>query len=81
LLCLGRRAELDDSLLRPAVTYTPGVAWRRDPLAPRFQTNFVRAQRFLQLKPRFGALLCLTRVPPDQSPFFANGSNLPAFQA
>ena len=27
---------------------TPGVAWRRDPLGPRFQTNFVRAQRFLQ---------------------------------
>jgi hypothetical protein len=25
------------------------VAWRRDPLGPRFQTNFVRAQRILQL--------------------------------
>ena len=41
-------AVLDDSLLRRSGTRTPGVAWRRDPLGPRFQTNFVRAQRFLQ---------------------------------
>ena len=43
------RACLDDSLLRRAGLHTPGVAWRRDPLGPRFQTNFVRAQRFLQI--------------------------------
>jgi hypothetical protein len=41
-------AVLDDSLLRRVGLRTPGVAWRRDPLGPRFQTNFVRAQRFLQ---------------------------------
>ena len=41
-------AVLDDSLLRRSGLRTPGVAWRRDPLGPRFQTNFVRAQRFLQ---------------------------------
>ncbi|HEV2687895.1 MAG TPA: transposase [Bryobacteraceae bacterium] len=41
-------AVLDDSLLRRCGARTPGVAWRRDPLGPRFQTNFVRAQRFLQ---------------------------------
>lgn len=41
-------AVLDDSLVRRAGPRTPGVAWRRDPLGPRFQTNFVRAQRFLQ---------------------------------
>jgi hypothetical protein len=40
---------LDDSLLRKSGTRTPGVAWRRDPLGPPFQPNFVRAQRFLQL--------------------------------
>lgn len=40
---------LDDTLLRRAGLHTPGVAWRRDPLGPRFQTNFVRAQRFLQI--------------------------------
>jgi len=43
------RAFLDDTLLRRSGLHTPGVAWRRDPLGPRFQTNFVRAQRFLQV--------------------------------
>jgi DDE superfamily endonuclease len=43
------RAVLDDSLLRRSGLHTPGVAWRRDPLGPHFQTNFVRAQRFLQV--------------------------------
>lgn len=41
-------AVLDDSLLRRSGLRTPGVAWRRDPLGPHFQTNFVRAPRFLQ---------------------------------
>lgn len=41
-------AVIDDTLLRRGGPRTPGVAWRRDPLGPRFQTNFVRAQRFLQ---------------------------------
>src|SRR5216684_1943771 len=35
---------VDDSLLRKTGIRIPGVAWRRDPLGPRFQTNFVRAQ-------------------------------------
>lgn len=39
---------LDDTLLRKTGIRIPGVAWRRDPLGPKFQTNFVRAQRFLQ---------------------------------
>ena len=39
---------IDDSLLRKTGTRIPGVAWRRDPLGPHFQTNFVRAQRCLQ---------------------------------
>lgn len=43
------RAVLDDTLLRRSGLQTPGVAWRRDPLGPRFQTNFVRGQRFLQI--------------------------------
>lgn len=42
-------AVLDDTLLRRGGLRTPGVAWRRDPLGPHFQTNFVRAQRFLQV--------------------------------
>jgi len=39
---------VDDSLLRKSGLRIPGVAWRRDPLGPHFQTNFVRAQRVLQ---------------------------------
>jgi hypothetical protein len=40
---------IDDTLLRKTGSRIPGVAWRRDPLGPHFQTNFVRAQRVLQL--------------------------------
>ena len=40
---------VDDSILRKSGIRIPGVTWRRDPLGPRFQTNFVRAQRFLQM--------------------------------
>jgi hypothetical protein len=40
---------LDDTLLRKNGIRIPGVAWRRDPLGPHFHTNFVRAQRVLQL--------------------------------
>jgi hypothetical protein len=40
---------IDDSLLRKTGIRIPGVAWRRDPLGPHFHTNFVRAQRVLQL--------------------------------
>lgn len=40
---------IDDTLLRKTGIRIPGVAWRRDPLGPHFQTNFVRAQRALQL--------------------------------
>jgi hypothetical protein len=40
---------MDDSLLRKTGTHIPGVSWRRDPLGPRFQVHFVKAQRILQL--------------------------------
>lgn len=43
------RVAMDDTLLRKTGIRIPGVAWRRDPLGPHFQTNFVRAQRILQL--------------------------------
>lgn len=42
------RVAVDDSLLRKTGLRIPGVGWRRDPLGPHFQTNFVLAQRFLQ---------------------------------
>ena len=40
---------LDDTLLRKTGTRAHGVAYRRDPLGPPFHTNFIRAQRFLQI--------------------------------
>jgi DDE superfamily endonuclease len=39
---------LDDTLVRKTGTHINGVAWRRDPLGPPFQTNLVRGQRYLQ---------------------------------
>lgn len=42
-------AAMDDTHLKKSGTKIPGVAYRRDPLSPAFCTNFIRAQRFLQL--------------------------------
>lgn len=39
---------LDDTLLHKSNKHTPGVAYRRDPLSPAFQTNLILAQRFIQ---------------------------------
>jgi len=71
-------AVLDDSLLRRSGLRTPGVAWRRDPLGPHFQTNFVRAQRFLQTSLALPApdgscrvlpvAFCHAPTPPQPSP-------------
>jgi hypothetical protein len=58
------RAVLDDSLLRRSGLHTPGVAWRRDPLGPRFQTNFVRGQRFLQVSAAMPGKDGLYRLAP-----------------
>ena len=40
---------LDDTHLKKTGIRIPGVAWRRDPLSPPFNVNFIRAQRFIQL--------------------------------
>jgi hypothetical protein len=58
------RAVLDDTLLRRSGLHTPGVAWRRDPLGPRFQTNFVRGQRFLQISAAMPANDGVFRLAP-----------------
>jgi DDE superfamily endonuclease len=39
---------MDDTIARKRGTHIAGVSWRRDPLGPHFQTNLVRAQRFIQ---------------------------------
>jgi len=40
---------MDDTLVKKTGPRIPGVAYRRDPLSPAFHTNFIRAQRFLQV--------------------------------
>jgi hypothetical protein len=58
------RAVMDDTLLRRSGLHTPGVAWRRDPLGPRFQTNFVRGQRFLQISASLSGNQGVFRMTP-----------------
>ena len=52
---------VDDSLFPRSGAKIHGVGWRRDPLGPKFQTNFIRAQRFLQ----FAAAVPVS--PPSES--------------
>jgi hypothetical protein len=40
---------LDDTRLRKSGAHIPGVRYTRDPMGPPFHTNFIRAQRFLQI--------------------------------
>ncbi|MDR2745564.1 MAG: transposase [Desulfovibrio sp.] len=40
---------MDDTIVRKRGRKVHGAAWRRDPLGPHFQTNFVWGQRFLQI--------------------------------
>lgn len=42
-------AHMDDTILRKVGKTVHGTGWRRDPLGPAFHTNFVWAQRFIQL--------------------------------
>ena len=42
-------AHMDDTILKKTGLKVPGTAWRRDPLGPPFQTNFIWGQRFLQI--------------------------------
>jgi hypothetical protein len=41
--------HMDDTLIKKTGRHIPGAAWRRDPLGPAFQTNFIWGQRFLQI--------------------------------
>lgn len=42
-------AHMDDTIIRKRGTKIYGTSWRRDPLGPAFHTNFVWAQRFIQI--------------------------------
>lgn len=55
---------VDDTLLPRSGNKTPGVGWRRDPLGPRFQTNFIRAQRFVQFSAALPVHSGITRMVP-----------------
>ena len=59
-------ASLDDTNLRKTGTHIPGVAYRRDPMSPPFQTNLIRAQRFVQtsLVVPFGTAAAAARAIP-----------------
>jgi hypothetical protein len=58
---------MDDSIIRKTGPRIPGVAYRRDPLGPRFQVNLVRAQRCLQISAAlpFGSQGAARLVPVD----------------
>jgi DDE superfamily endonuclease len=67
---------LDDTLVRKTGQHISGVAWRRDPLGPPFQTNLVRGQRYLQASAAWpledGAArmvpVAFTHAPPAPKP-------------
>jgi len=42
-------AHMDDTIIRKKGKKVFGTAWRRDPTGPRFHTNFIWGQRFLQI--------------------------------
>lgn len=42
-------AHMDDTLFKKTGKKVPGTGWRRDPLGPPFHTNFIWAQRFIQI--------------------------------
>lgn len=42
-------AHMDDTILRKTGKKVAGTGWRRDPLGPPFQSNFIWGQRFIQI--------------------------------
>jgi len=41
--------HMDDTIIRKVGKKVHGTSWRRDPLGPAFHTNFIWAQRFIQI--------------------------------
>lgn len=71
--------HLDDTLIRKSGRKVAGAKWLRDPLGPKFRTNFVWGQRFLQISAALpdpvvpgrarGVPLALLHCPlPDKPP-------------
>lgn len=42
-------AHMDDTLVKKTGKKVEGTSWKRDPLGPPFHTNFIWAQRFIQI--------------------------------
>lgn len=61
-------AHMDDTVIKKTGKRIPGTAWRRDPLGPPFQTNFIWGQRFIQMSlalPRDGQIGQSRAIPVD----------------
>jgi hypothetical protein len=61
-------AHMDDTVIKKTGKRIPGTAWRRDPLGPHFQTNFIWGQRFIQMSlalPRDGQNGQSRAIPVD----------------
>lgn len=61
-------AHMDDTLLNKTCKKVAGTSWKRDPLGPSFHTNFIWAQRFIQISLSLpeGPMLCANRsIPVD----------------
>jgi hypothetical protein len=61
-------AHMDDTVIKKTGKRIPGTAWRRDPLGPHFQTNFIWGQRFIQMSlalPRDGQIGQSRAIPVD----------------
>ena len=61
-------AHMDDTVIKITGKHIPGTAWRRDPLGPPFQTNFIWGQRFIQISlalPRDGKIGQSRAIPVD----------------
>lgn len=60
-------AHLDDTVIRKRGRKIPGTSWNRDPLGPAFHTNFIWAQRFIQISlavPGQQGVCCQARAIP-----------------
>jgi hypothetical protein len=60
--------HMDDTVIKKTGRRIPGTAWRRDPLGPSFQTNFIWGQRFIQMSlalPREGQMGQSRAIPVD----------------
>jgi hypothetical protein len=61
-------AHMDDTVIKKTGKRIPGTAWRRDPLGPPFQTNFIWGQRFIQMSlalPSNGQISQSRAIPVD----------------